>query len=149
MNDTENITDFLLAFARKAATLQAARDDGNPESQVTALLSALRHWCHRYDIDWEGELRDADERVTQDLVGPEGDASYVSCPDIKELQCPKCGHDGSFLIEVSANVLMFADGVELHGDEGEQWNKTSSCVCPTCSHLGMAFQFHNEKRKER
>ena len=67
-------------------------------------------------------------------------------PNEGDYKCPSCGHEGSFLVEVSENLLMFPDGTELSGDQGEQWGKASSCTCPTCSHLGVVLQFHAAKQ---
>ncbi len=65
-------------------------------------------------------------------------------PTVKDLRCPVCGQEDAFVIEVSERLLMFADGVVLHGETGEQWDETSHCRCYFCQHASEVMEFHKD-----
>ena len=156
MNETQTTTDFLLSVAREVIGLRAARDgyepgaydaERDPEDHIASLISALHKWCHRYGIDWERELATAQGFFEQDIAESQPGAPSLSQPDIKELRCPKCGQRDSFVIEVSEPLLMFADGVVLHGDTGEEWGDWSPCRCHSCQQIGTVYQFRKADKK--
>ena len=156
---TETTThEFMLQVAAEAIGLRAQKDDyepsaydatHDPEGYITSLLNGLHQWCHVNDIDWEGELARAQGFFEQDMSDcEEDDSQALAKPDISELRCPNCGHEQSFVIEVSECLLMFADGVVLHGDSGEEWGDWSSCRCHECCHRGTVYQFRKPKQEE-
>lgn len=154
----EDHHELMLDIAREAIQLRAVRDgyesdaydtDRDPEGYIVSLLNALHQHCHRYGIDWEGELARAQGFFEQDMSDcEEDDSQALAKPDISELRCPNCGHQESFVIEVSECLLMFADGVVLHGDSGERWGVWSSCRCHECCHRGTVYQFRKPKQEE-
>ena len=68
----------------------------------------------------------------------------LPAPTVKDLRCPVCGQEDAFVIEVSERLLMFADGVVLHGETGEQWDETSHCRCYACQHASEVMEFHKD-----
>jgi len=148
----------MLQFAAEAIGLRAQKDGyepsvydakHDPEGYITSLLNALHQWSHANGIDWEGELARAQGFFEQDISDCEGaDSEPLAKPDISELRCPNCGHEQSFVIEVSECLLMFADGVVLHGDSGEEWGDWSSCRCHECCHRGTVYQFRKPKQEK-
>ena len=75
------------------------------------------------------------------------DAESLPEPTIVDLRCPECGHEDSFVIEVSECLLMFEDGVVLHGDSGEEWGDSSYCRCHECCHRGTVYQFRKSRKE--
>ena len=141
--------EFLLDVAKLAILMRDVVDgvpnpeydcQQDPEGYVTSLLTALHHWCDAYGLDWESELSKSQECFEQDMVESFG-KGVLEQPVLSNLKCPQCSHQGSFLIRVSQQLLMFSDGVELVGDEGEQWDGLSSCTCPGCGHSALVKQF--------
>ena len=154
--DTADVRNLMLAIAHNAIDSRAELDGYaageydakyDPEGYISSLLNALHQWCHANGIDWEGEIARAQGFFEQDISGCEENVSEpLSKPDISELRCPKCEHEDSFVIEVSECLLMFADGVVLHGDSGEEWGDWSSCRCHECCHRGTVYQFRKPKQ---
>lgn len=60
-------------------------------------------------------------------------------PHVDELACPRCGHVGSFHIEVTATAYVDASGPCVESDYF--WNRDSGCVCLTCFHDARAGDF--------
>ena len=156
---TETTThEFMLQVAEEVIELRAAKDGydpsdydakHDPEGYITSLLNALHQWCQANGIDWEGELARAQGFFEQDMSDCEGDDSEsLAKPDVSHLRCPKCGHEESFVVEVSECLLMFADGIVLHGDSGEEWGDWSSCRCHECCHRGTVYQFRKLKQEK-
>jgi hypothetical protein len=153
---TGNHHTLMLDIARESIRQRAAKDgyeptdydaERDPEGYMTSLLNALQKWAHRHGIDWDKELARAQAFYEQDVEGLEQEASEsVARPDISELRCPKCGHEDSFVIEVSECLLMFADGIVLHGDSGEEWGDWSYCRCHSCDHRATVYQFRKPKQ---
>jgi len=159
MSQTQTTTDFLLSVAGEVIELRAVRDghetgtydaERDPEGYVTSLLNALHQWCHRNGIDWEKELARAQGFFEQDVAESQPQAVPLPAPEIEDLRCPKCGQNTCFVIEVSECLLMFSDGVVLHGDTGEEWGDWSYCRCHSCQHMGTVYQFRaaNQSSKE-
>lgn len=150
--------EFMLQVAEEAIGLRAQKDgyepstydaQHDPEGYITSLLNALHQWCHVNGIDWEGELARAQGFFEQDLAEiSQQEQDSLPDPTIQDLRCPQCGHEESFVIEVSECLLMFADGVVLHGDSGEEWGDWSSCRCHECCHRGTVYQFRKPKQEE-
>ena len=63
---------------------------------------------------------------------------------LKGIQCPECGSEGPFVIEVSTTVLMSDDGWDEHVSD-TIWEDTSYCRCDDCDHVGEVADF---KQKE-
>ena len=153
-----DVRNLMLAVAHNAIDSRAELDEyptgeydaeHDPEGYITSLLNALHQWCHVYGIDWNKELARAQGFFEQDVEGLEREATeLVSRPDISELCCPKCGQDTCLVIEVSERLLMFADGVVLHGDSGEEWGDWSYCRCHSCDHQGTVYQFREAKQNK-
>jgi len=159
MNETQTTTEFLLSVAREVIELRAARDgyepgaydaERDPEGYITSLLNALHQWAHHSGIDWEKELARAQGFFEQDVAESQPDAVPLPAPEIADLRCPKCGQNTCFVIEVSECLLMFSDGVVLHGDTGEEWGDWSYCRCRVCQHMGTVYQFRkiNQTQEE-
>ena len=162
MNDQQETAErqqLMQSIARQAIDCRAVRDGyeaetydavHDPEGYVTSLLNALHQWSHQHGIDWEKELARAQGFFEQDLAESRPEAIPLPAPEIKDLRCPQCGQDTCFVIEVSESLLMFSDGVVLHGDTGEEWGDWSSCRCHSCQHMGTVYQFRaiNRSRKE-
>ena len=152
------VRNLMLAIAHNAIDSRAELDEyatgeydavHDPEGYITSLLNALHQWSHVHGISWENELTRAQEFYEQDVEGLEREASEsVSRPDISELCCPKCGHEDSFVIEVSERLLMFTDGAVLPGDSGEEWGDWSHCRCHACQHMGTVYQFRKAKQNK-
>ena len=68
----------------------------------------------------------------------------LPAPTVKDLRCPVCGQEDAFVVEVSERLLMFADGVVLHGETGEEWDHTSHCRCHFCQHASEVMEFRRE-----
>ena len=160
MNQHAEINHTLMLEIARDAIQQRAIKDGykptdydterDPEGYISSLLNALHQWCHANNIDWEGELIRAQEFSEQDIEGlQQGTTESLSKPSIAELRCPKCGHGNAFVIEVSERLLMFADGVVLHGDTGEEWGDWSHCRCHSCQHTGTVYQFRINKQPNK
>ena len=153
MEQTENHHELMLDIAREAIQLRAARDgyepgaydtERDPEGYIVSLLNALHQHCHRNGIDWDGELATAQGFFEQDLAEAGLETPRVlPQPAIEELRCPKCGQSECFVIEISERLLMFRDGVVLHGDTGEEWGDWSYCRCHSCQYTGTARQFRD------
>jgi hypothetical protein len=153
MEQTENHHALMLDIAREAIQLRAARDGYEPgsydaerdlEGYIVSLLNAIHQHCHRHSMDWDGELAKAQGFFEQDLAEAGLQPSEtLSEPALEDLRCPKCGQSECFVIEVSERLLMFRDGVVLHGDTGEEWGDWSYCRCHACQHTGTVRQFRN------
>lgn len=39
----------------------------DPEGHVVSILNALHHWCERYNVDWQAELRFAQHIFEDDM----------------------------------------------------------------------------------
>lgn len=145
----EHTRDFLLRVAKLAILMRDVVDgtpspkydcEEDPDGYITSLLTALHHWCDEHGLDWEEELHRSRRCHRLDLVEAY-DKTLLERQDITSLACPRCQHRGSFLIRVSQNLLMFGDGIELVGDEGEQWDGMSSCTCPSCGYSRIVAHF--------
>jgi hypothetical protein len=155
----ENNHALMLDVARDAIHRRAVKDgyvsedydaERDPEGYISSILNALHQWCHANGIDWDGELARAQGFFEQDIEGLEQEPmESLSKPSIAELRCPKCGHGDGFVIEVSERLLMFADGVVLHGDTGEEWGDWSHCRCHSCQHTGTVYQFRINKHTSK
>jgi len=156
MKETENHHALMLDIAREAIQLRAARDgyepgaydtERDPEGYIVSLLNALHQHCHRNGINWEWELVLAQGFFEQDIaeIGPQGQDPLPD-PIVEDLRCPQCGHEDSFVIEVNECLLMFADGIVLHSDCGEEWGDWSPCRCHSCDHRGTVFQFRKTRQ---
>ena len=153
MKETENRHELMVDIAREAIQLRAARDDyeagaydaeHDPDGYVVSLLNALHQHCHRYGIDWDGELAKAQGFFEQDLADADlTPTEALPPPALEDLHCPKCGQSECFVIEISERLLMFRDGVVLHGDTGEEWGDWSYCRCHSCQYTGTARQFRD------
>ena len=149
----ENNHKLMLDITREAIQLRAVRDgcesgtydtEKDPEGYVVSLLNALHQHCHRHGIDWDGEIAKAQGFFEQDLADAGLEPTEVlSQPTLEDLGCPKCGQSECFVIEVSERLLMFKDGVVLHGDTGEEWGDWSYCRCHSCQYTGAVRQFRN------
>ena len=145
------VRNLMLAIAHNAIDSRAELDEyatgeydavHDPEGYITSLLNALHQWAHAHGIDWENELTRSQGFFEHDVEGLERETTEsVSEPAIAELRCPKCEHEDSFVVEVSECLLMFTDGVVLHGDSGEEWGDWSYCRCHSCDHRGTVYQF--------
>ena len=62
----------------------------------------------------------------------------INC--LKGIQCPKCGSEGPFVIEVTTTVLMSDDGWDEHVSD-TIWEDTSYCRCVDCDHVGKVVDF--------
>ena len=147
MTTTRNI---MLAIAREAINNRATQDGYAPgeydpvsddEGYIISIINALQHWCHEHGMDWHAELARSQELFGQDVAESQPDAVPLPPPEIEDLRCPKCGQNTCFVIEVSERLLMFSDGVVLHGDTGEEWGDWSYCRCHSCGHRGTVYQF--------
>ena len=149
----EDHHELMLDIAREAIQLRAARDgyepgtydtERDPEGYVVSLLNALHQHCYRHSIDWDGELAKAQGFFEQDLADARLEQTEaLSQPTLEDLGCPKCGQSECFVIEVSERLLMFKDGVVLHGDTSEEWGDWSYCRCHSCQYTGAVRQFRN------
>jgi len=146
-NSCETMLDIAATILRCRATLDGEDEiydlSKDPEGYVTSVVTGLMHWCHAKKIPWLEELSNAWGHFEQD----QREASHMP-PEFRaitmdDLQCPECGHRESFVIEVSECLLMFSDGVALHGDGGEEWGLGSYCRCYQCDHSGMVYQFYS------
>ena len=151
------VRNLMLAIAHNAIDSRAELDEyptgeydaaHDPEGYITSLLNALHQWSYVHGINWEAELVRAQGFFEQDMASLEVGAEEAPNPDVAELRCPKCGHEESFVIEVSECLLMFADGVVLHGDSGEEWGDWSYCRCHSCDHRGTVYQFRKAKQNK-
>jgi len=145
----QSTRDFLLRVAKLAILMRDVVDgtpspdyncEEDPDGYITSLLTSLHHWCDEHGLEWDSELRRSDECHSLDMVESYG-KGILEKQDIASLQCPRCEHTGSFLIRVSQNLMMFGDGIELVGDEGEQWNGLSPCTCPTCGYDRLVMHY--------
>ena len=153
MKETENHHALMLDIAREAIQLRAGRDgyepgtydtERDPEGYIVSLLNALHQHCHRHGIDWDGELATAQGFFEQDLADADlTPTEALPPPALEDLHCPKCGQGECFVIEISERLLMFKDGVVLHGDTGEEWGDWSYCRCHACQYTGTVRQFRN------
>jgi ribosomal protein S14 len=140
----------MLDIARAAIQQRAVRDGyepeaydarRDPEGYVISLLNALHQWCHHHALDWKESLVMAQGFFEQDICECEPDAAGAPPPEVKDLRCPNCGQEDAFFIEVSEYLLMFKEGIALHGDAGEQWDDRSYCRCHACGRPGTVYQF--------
>lgn len=157
MNQSTLEENVMLSIAKTAIANRAALDDyapgtydakHDPEGYITSLINALHQWCHTNGIDWEHELSLAQGFFEQDLAELASPETPTDAPAITELRCPDCEHEESFVIEVSERLLMFKDGVVLHGDDGEEWGDRSYCHCHKCNRAGTVFQFRANDGKQ-
>lgn len=58
---------------------------------------------------------------------------------IDELTCPRCGHRGSFHIDITATAYVDARGPSVESDY--YWDADSCCACLRCSHEASAGAF--------
>jgi len=58
---------------------------------------------------------------------------------IDELTCPRCGHRGSFHIDVMATAHVDAGGPCVESDY--YWDSDSGCACLTCNYEASAGAF--------
>jgi hypothetical protein len=147
MQQDENIIEFLFSMARETIHMRASRDGyapeeydaGNdPEGYCTSLLTALRHWCHAHGIDWDNELQRSGACFREDMGVPDTPAAPAA------MACPVCGHRGSFHVEVTEVLLMFADGVVLSDGNTDRWDNDSWCSCPACAHAARVMHFRTD-----
>lgn len=146
----------MLAIARAVIRTRAAMDDNNPETYdnekdpegyIISILNALHQWCHSHGMNWEDELQRAQGFFETDM-GVSGPETEVREPALfEDLCCSKCGHKGSFVIEVSDFVIMYADGDVSHSDCPEEWNDDSYCRCYECDHEGKVLDFRPEVKE--
>ena len=149
--EVAEVRNLMLAIAHTSIDSRAALDgyatgeydaERDPEGYITSLINSLHQWSHVHGIGWENELIRAKGFFEQDVEELEREASEsLSKPSISELRCPACKHEDSFVIVVSECLLMFANGVTLHGDSGEEWGDWSYCRCHSCDHRGTVYQF--------
>jgi len=144
--------DFVLSVAKEVIECRAARDGHEPgtyncvedqEGYIVSLLNALRQWSHVHEIDWEAELKFAQGLFRADLGVPDTPAT------LENMACPKCGHKGSFYVEVSSVILFFEDGDTVLDDTEEQWNDYSYCGCHACNHDGRVYQFRTDSQQDK
>jgi hypothetical protein len=57
----------------------------------------------------------------------------------QDLACPRCGHSGSFHIDVVATAFVDACGACVESDY--YWDGDSSCACLRCSHEALVSDF--------
>lgn len=58
---------------------------------------------------------------------------------LDELTCPRCGHRGSFHIDITATAYIEASGSCV--ESVYYWDANSSCTCVTCRHEDRAGTF--------
>lgn len=58
---------------------------------------------------------------------------------IDELTCPRCGHRGSFHIDITATAYVDAGGPSVESDY--YWDADSCCACLRCCHEASAGAF--------
>lgn len=58
---------------------------------------------------------------------------------IDELTCPRCGHRGSFHIDIIATAYVDAGGPCVESDY--YWDPHSACTCRKCCHEDSAGAF--------
>ena len=146
-NSCETMLDIAATILRCRATLDGEDEiydlSKDPEGYVNSVLTSLMHWCHANGIEWLRELGNAWHHFQTDLQEAGQFPTDKDDPMVRDLRCPECGHEGDFVIEVSECLLMFSDGVALHGDGGEEWGLGSYCRCYQCDHSGMVYQFYS------
>jgi hypothetical protein len=59
---------------------------------------------------------------------------------LKGIQCPECGSEGPFVIEVSTTVLMSDDGWDENVSD-TIWEDDSYCRCDNCDRVGDVGDF--------
>lgn len=130
-------TNCLTKFAEEILALTAAKlghvsdttnDASDSYSPLAVVMVALRHWCHRHDIDWYTLACKAEDFL--------GESSAP--PTLADLRCPKCGHDETFVIDVCDRVFMCISG-EIGGTKS--WGRHSRCECPSCTHTAPVARF--------
>jgi len=61
------------------------------------------------------------------------------------MQCPQCGSEGPFVMEVTTLVLMSDEGNDPWWNDGggveTQWNNASYCQCRACAYQGTVADF--------
>ena len=92
-----SLRDTMLNIARRAILDRAALDgyvlddynpEEDPEGYVVSLLTALRHWCKKYGIDWPAELARAQELFEEDLQEEEESENASQSDDSVRAQSP-------------------------------------------------------------
>jgi transcription elongation factor Elf1 len=58
----------------------------------------------------------------------------------EELTCPRCGHRGSYRIDVTATAFVDAGGSYVEGGD-YHWDARSRCTCLGCGHEAPAGDF--------
>ena len=150
--------ELMMSIARNAIESRAARDghaqgtydaEHDPEGYVTSLLNALHRWCHENGLDWDAEVDRAQDLFNEDTADSRIGVPSRAPATVDELRCPACGHEGSFCIEMCENVVVFADGDAVYGDEPSQWHDGSYCACEGCRHLGRVRNFRKPVAGEK
>lgn len=62
---------------------------------------------------------------------------------LQGFECPDCGSEGPFRIEVSAMAVVYDDGVDEV--EGVEWEDTSTCWCLACMSAGEVKTFRADE----
>lgn len=64
----------------------------------------------------------------------------MSKPRLEDLTCPRCGHRGSFHIDVTATAFVDAHGAYVENGD-YYWDAASLCTCLGCQRESRAAAF--------
>jgi hypothetical protein len=65
---------------------------------------------------------------------------------LTDMQCPKCGSEGPFWIEGTADFLVSDDGTMEYS--GVDWQSGNRCECVTCTYFAHVADFTIAKENE-
>ena len=63
---------------------------------------------------------------------------------LKGIQCPECGSEGPFRIDVSTTVTMHDDGWDENVSD-TTWEDHSWCCCDACDCVGVVADFKQQE----
>jgi len=60
---------------------------------------------------------------------------------LEDMQCPKCGNEESFLIEITQVKRVRDNGTDEVPGYGPEWDNDSACECTACKFQGEVREF--------
>lgn len=113
----------------------------DPDRVLTDLLSDLRHYAGREDIDFKACLDRAEMHYEAELAEEPGNAFGLCCPE--------CGRGDQIDIAATVWVRLCPDGTDVtqaaNGDH--EWSNHSGAVCQACCHSGNVDEFSGSGKR--